>query len=504
MKAWCALSIELRAKGGAGSMSVRETVQVGDGDPGRGPGEAGADGGAQDAGDAGYAKTLKARHIGMIAIGGAIGTGLFLGVGGALQKAGPGLAFSYAVAGAFAFLVVRALGEMVVYRPSSGSFVSYAREFLGERGAFIAGWMYVLNWSTTGMADITAAALYVHYWSAFGSVPQWLLAFLALAVVLTVNLISVRMFGETEFWFAIIKVAAISAFLVVGVGLLITGHQVGGTTPGWQVISDNGGVFPRGIVACISILQSVVFAYAAVELVGITAGETAEPRRIVPRAVNSVMWRIAVFYVGSVVLLTMLLPWNSYSADQSPFVTVFSKLGVPAAGGVMNMVVLTAALSSLNSGLYSTGRILRSMAVAGSAPRFTSLMSRHHVPYGGILLTAGAAMLGVGLNAWLPGEAFEIVTNIAALGIICTWGTIMVCHLSFVRRARRGELERPEFRLWLSPVAELATLAFLLFVIVEMGLNGGSVGRWTVALIVPIVLGLVVGWRARGSGAAER
>lgn len=467
--------------------SIQQTVDV------AAPPDAGV-----DEGDAGYAKTLQPRHIGMIAIGGAIGTGLFLGAGASLQKAGPGLAVSYAVAGIFAFFVVRALGELVVHRPSSGSFVSYAREFLGETGAYVVGWMYVLNWSTTGMADITACALYVHYWQAFTSIPQWLLAFVALAVVLTVNLISVRMFGETEFWFAIIKVTAITAFLVVGVWLLIAGRPIGGETPGTHVIADNGGFFPKGIVACISILQSVVFAYAAVELVGITAGETAEPRRIVPKAVNSVMWRIAVFYVGSVVLLTLLLPWTDYSGSESPFVTVFSKLGMPAAGGIMNMVVLTAALSSLNSGLYSTGRILRSMAVAGSAPRFTGVMSRHQVPYGGILLTAGVALLGVGFNAWLPGQAFEIVTNVAALGIICTWGTIMICHLEFVRRARRGELERPAFRLFFSPVTELVTLAFLLFVIGEMGVNGGTIGRWTVALIVPIAGSLVFGWKARG------
>ena len=449
-----------------------------------------------DAGDEGYSKGLKPRHVSMIAIGGAIGTGLFLGSGGNLAKAGPSLALCYALCGVFAFFVVRALGELVLHRPSSGSFVSYSREFLGERGAFVAGWMYVMNWSVTGMADITAVALYVHYWGAFKGVPQWVLALIALSVVLTANLISVKLFGEMEFWFAIVKVAAIVGFLAVGLWLLGTRHQVGGYTPGWHLISDNGGIFPKGFTAAIVILQGVVFAYSGVEMVGVTAGETADPAKVVPRAVNSIMWRIAVFYIGSVVMLTLLLPWTSYSASQSPFVTVLSKIGVPDAGGVMNLVVLTAAMSSLNSGLYTTGRILRSMASAGSAPGFTAKMSRSQVPYGGILLTAGMALFGVGLNAWLPGQAFEVVVNIASLGVICAWSMIMICHLVFVRRSRSGGAPRPEFRLWASPWIELVTLAFLAGVIVLMGVDGGTIGRWTVALIVPIVACLLLGWRA--------
>ncbi|WP_042423186.1 amino acid permease [Streptacidiphilus anmyonensis] len=449
-----------------------------------------------DSGDAGYAKTLAPRHISMIAIGGAIGTGLFLGAGGNLAKAGPSLAISYAVAGVFAFFVVRALGELVLHRPSSGSFVSYAREFLGEKGAYIAGWMYVLNWSTTGMADITAVALYVHYWSAFSAVPQWVLALVALAVVLSVNLISVRLFGEMEFWFAIVKVAAIVLFLVVGIVLLATAHPIAGQTPGLHMISDNGGWFPRGVLQMIVVLQSVVFAYAAIEMVGVTAGETADPAKVVPRAINSISWRILVFYVGSIVMLVLLLPWTAYSAGESPFVTVFSKLGVPGIGGIMNAVVLTAAMSSLNSGLYSTGRILRSLAAASSAPAFTGRMSRTQVPYGGILLTATAALFGVALNAWLPGEAFEIVVNIASLGVISTWIMIMVCHALFVRRARAGHAERPAYRLGFSPWIELVTIAFLLFVVVEMGVSGGTVGRWTVLLILPIAAALTAGWYA--------
>ncbi|MGC9537221.1 amino acid permease [Streptomyces sp. UG1] len=448
-----------------------------------------------DAGDAGYSKDLKARHVNMIAIGGAIGTGLFLGAGGRLHDAGPALAIAYLVCGIFAFFVVRALGELVLYRPSSGSFVSYAREFLGEKGAYVAGWMYFLNWSTTGIADITAIALYTHYWSMFTSIPQWTLALIALAVVLAVNLISVKIFGEMEFWFAIIKVATLVGFMFVGVFLLATRHEVGGRTPGLSVITDNGGVFPHGLMPVVLVMQGVIFAYAALELVGVAAGETAQPEKVVPRAVNSIMWRVGLFYVGSVVLLALLLPGSVYSADQSPFVTVLSKIGVPAAGDVMNLVVLTAAMSSLNSGLYSTGRILRSMAMAGSAPRFTARMNRSQVPYGGILLTCAVCVLGVGLNYLVPGQAFEIVLNVASLGIISTWVIIMVCHLIFVRRARAGLVTRPSFRLPGSPVTEITTIAFLLACLAMMW-NDPEVGRKTLLLIPAIAVLLVGGWYA--------
>ncbi|MFF1813400.1 amino acid permease [Streptomyces sp. NPDC058251] len=459
-----------------------------------------------DAGDAGYSKDLKARHVNMIAIGGAIGTGLFLGAGGRLHNAGPALAIAYLVCGVFAFFVVRALGELVLYRPSSGSFVSYAREFLGEKGAYVAGWMYFLNWSTTGIADITAIALYTHYWSLFTDIPQWTLALIALAVVLAVNLISVKIFGEMEFWFAIIKVATLVGFMLVGIFLLATQHEVGGSTPGLSAITDHGGILPHGMMPVVLVMQGVIFAYAALELVGVAAGETAEPEKVVPRAVNSIMWRVGLFYVGSVVLLALLLPGSLYSADQSPFVTVLSKIGVPAAGDVMNLVVLTAAMSSLNSGLYSTGRILRSMAMAGSAPKFTARMNRSQVPYGGILLTCAVCVLGVVLNYLMPSQAFEIVLNVASLGIISTWVIIMICHLVFVRRAKEGLVTRPSFRLPGSPVTEIVTIAFLLAVLGLMW-NDPEVGRKTLLLIPVIGALLVGGWfaiRRRVSRAADQ
>ncbi|WP_431676458.1 amino acid permease [Kitasatospora sp. KL5] len=461
-----------------------------------------------DAGDAGYRKDLKSRHVNMIAIGGAIGTGLFLGAGGRMANAGPSLFIAYAVCGVFAFFVVRALGELVLYRPSSGAFVSYAREFMGEKGAYTAGWLYFLNWSTTAVADITAAATYAHFWAMFSSVPQWVLALIALAVVLAANLISVKYFGEMEFWFAIVKVAALIAFMLVGIFLVVTRHEVGGHTPGLATITDNGGIFPGGVMPMLLLVQGVVFAYASVELCGVAAGETEHPEKIMPKAINSIMWRVGLFYVGSVVLLALLLPYTAYSGEQSPFVTVFDKLGVPGAAGVMNLVVLTAALSSLNSGLYSTGRILRSMSVAGSAPKFTGVMNRGGVPYGGILLTAAFGVLGVVLNYVMPGEAFELVVNFASIGILGTWAMIMVCSLLFWRRAGDGRVTRPGYRLPWAPWTQIVTLGFLASVVVLMWLDGG-VGRTTVACLPLIAAALVGGWflvrgRVRATAEAHR
>ncbi|MEV8535074.1 amino acid permease [Streptomyces sp. NPDC051211] len=446
-----------------------------------------------DAGDEGYSKDLKSRHINMIAIGGAIGTGLFLGAGGRLAGAGPSLAIAYAVCGIFAFFVVRALGELVLYRPSSGAFVSYAREFMGEKGAYTAGWLYFLNWSTTTVADITAAATYAHFWAMFSDVPQWILALIALAVVLAANLISVKYFGEMEFWFSIVKVAALTIFMLVGIYLVATSHKIGDHTPGLSTITDNGGLFPAGMLPMLLVIQGVVFAYASVELCGVAAGETENPEKIMPKAINSIMWRVGIFYVGSVVLLALLLPYTAYSSKQSPFVTVFEQLGIPGAAGIMNLVVLTAALSSLNSGLYSTGRILRSMAMSGSAPKFTARMNKGKVPYGGVLFTAAFGIAGVALNKFMPGEAFEIVLNLASLGILGTWGMVMLCSLFFWRRAKAGLVERPAYRLPWAPYTQIVTLVFLASVLVLMWCDGG-VGRWTVCLVPLIGAALVVGW----------
>jgi len=443
--------------------------------------------------DTGYHKAMGNRHVQMIAIGGAIGTGLFLGAGGRLQAAGPALALIYLVCGIFSFFILRALGELVLHRPSSGSFVSYAREFLGEKAAYVAGWMYFVNWAMTGIVDITAVALYMHYWGAFGDVPQWVFALGALAIVGTMNMIGVKWFAEMEFWFALVKVLAIVIFLVVGVVFLGTGKPLDGNATGFHLVTDNGGLFPHGLLPALVLVQGVVFAFASIELVGTAAGECKDPETMLPKAINSVIWRIGLFYVGSVVLLVLLLPWNAYQAGQSPFVTFFSKLGVPYVGSIMNIVVLSAALSSLNSGLYSTGRILRSMAMGGSAPKFMAKMNGQQVPYAGILVTIAVYVIGVVLNYYVPSQVFEIVLNVASLGIIASWGFIVICQMRLRKAIKEGKADDVSFKLPGAPVTSWLTLLFLLSVLVLMAFDYPN-GTYTIAAIPVLAVILVLGW----------
>lgn len=442
--------------------------------------------------DEGYHKSLKPRQIQMIAIGGAIGTGLFMGAGSRLREAGPGLFLVYAFCGVFVFFILRALGELVLHRPSSGSFVSYAREFFGEKTAFVTGWLYFFNWAATAIVDVTAVALYVHYWGLFEVLPQWLIALIALGIVMTMNVISVKLFGEMEFWASIIKVAALMTFLVVGLIFLAGRFEINGESTGLSVITESGGLFPEGAMALFVVTSGVIFAYAAVELVGIAAGETENPEKVMPRAINSVIFRIAVFYVGSLALLALLLPYTTFRAGESPFVTFFSSIGVPAAGGVMNLVVLTAAMSSLNAGLYSTGRILRSMAMNGSAPAFTGVMNRNGVPFGGIALTGVLTLMGVVLNLFVPEEAFNIALDLSALGIISTWAMIMFCQIQLYRWDKMGLVTRPHFRLPFTPWTSYATLVFLAGVMVLMCVEN----IWNLVAIFVISPALVVGWFA--------
>ncbi|MEV0619975.1 amino acid permease [Nonomuraea sp. NPDC050404] len=434
--------------------------------------------------DEGYRPSLGNRQVQMIAIGGAIGVGLFLGAGGRLAAAGPALVLSYAAAGIAAFFVMRALGELVLYRPASGSFVEYAGEFIGPWAAFASGWMYWINWAATGIAELTAIATYIRYWAP--AFPEWLTALIALGFVLVVNLLSVRLFGELEFWFAMLKVLAITVFLVVGLVLVV--FAVGEAGP--HNLVTHGGFFPTGFPLVLMSLQSVVFAYASIELVGIAAGETARPHEVMPKAINGVVWRIAIFYVGSVVLLAMVLPWTAYRAGESPFVTVFSGLGLPWAADAMNLVVITAALSSCNSGLYATGRILRTMARKREAPHFTGTLSSRHVPIGGIVFTASMLLTGVALFYYLPERAFNIATAVASLGVVTTWGVLVYCQVRLRRTGHRSDFPMPG-----TPYTNWITLAFLALVVLLMPFADRD-QQVAFYLIPALAMGIALGWLA--------
>ncbi len=348
----------------------------------------------------------------------------------------------------------------------------------------------MLNWMTTGIAEITAVATYIHRWAP--GLPQWIPALASLLVVLSINLISVKAFGEFEFWAALLKVTALGAFLIIGTIMVLSGINVQGHPAAvsnlWQF---DGGFAPHGWLPMVLVMQGVVFAYASIELVGTAAGEAAEPQKVIPKAIRSVVYRIALFYIGSVLLFGMLLPYTAYKAGESPFVTVFGSLGYGWVADVMNFVVITAALSSCNSGLYSTGRVLRSLAAAGEAPRFTLLMSKHHVPYGGILLTASVYLLGVVLNYFLPGEAFEIALETAAVGIIWTWGSIFACQIALRRKINRGEVEATNFPMPGAPFTSWLGLAMLAGIVAIMFTDdfNRKVITWSSLYFVALAIG---------------
>ena len=456
--------------------------------------------------DRGYQQGLSARQIQMIAIGGAIGTGLFMGAGGALRTAGPSIIITYLLCGLAAYAILRALGELVVYRPSSGSFVSYAREFFGEKAAYASGWLYWMNWVMTAVVDVTAVALYMQFFGkyspVFTAIPQWVYTLVALLVVTALNLVSVKLFGEMEFWFSVIKVATLVGFLCIGIYMVIFGTPVEGQQVGFSLITDNGGIFPTGVLPGLIAIQGVIFAYAAIELIGTTAGETKDARKLIPRAVNTVLLRIGLFYIGSLVLLCLLLPFTAYKADESPFVTFFSSTGVEGTDVIMNLVVLTAAMSSLNAGMYSTGRILRSMAMAGSAPAFASKMTNQGVPYGGILITSGVSLLGVVLNAIVPEQAFAIVLNLASVGIVGSWAMIVMCQMKLVWLSKRGLATRPDYQLPGGIATGWVVLAFLFGVLVLMAFDN-PIGTWTIASLVLLIPVMIWGWYACRSRVAQ-
>ncbi|MDT7694247.1 MAG: L-asparagine permease [Pseudonocardiales bacterium] len=427
-----------------------------------------------DAEQVGYKQTLQSRHVQMIAIGGAIGTGLFLGSASRLHSTGPALLFSYAFVGVIAFFLMRALGELVLHRPTSGAFVSYMREFYGEKWAYVTGWMYWLNWALTGIAELSAVGLYIQYW--WPQMPTWATVLIALAVVLAINLMSARAFGEFEFWAAILKVGAIVIFLAVGLVVVIGGFSIGTHKAGFQNLWNNpGGFWPASgdytWYGPILVMSGVVFAYAAIEMVGVAAGEMANSEKEVPKAVNAVIYRIAIFYCGSILLLVSMLPTTEYKSGTSPFVTIFDRMGLPWISTLIQAVLIVAALSSLNSGLYSTGRVLRSLGMSKQAPKFTLKMSASGVPWAGIVMTSVVFVLGAALNALVP-DAFEIALEAAAIGVLFTWATIFLCQLRLRSLVNRGVIPASPFQMPGHPYTSIIGLVFLGLVLIGLAVSG--------------------------------
>ena len=427
----------------------------------------------------GLAEGLHSRHVRMIAVGGAIGVGLFLGSGAGIALAGPSLILAYAVVGAFIFIIMRALGELLLYRPVAGSFAEYAREFLGPAFGFVTGWGYWITWSLIGMTELTAVSLFMRFW--FPDLPQWVTVLTALVLLVLLNLARVGVFGEAEFWFASIKVVTIIGLIVIG--LVVTVFHVGpaGQSAGFEnlfalaVPGTEGGFFPYGVTGFLIGMQIAVFSYQGAELLGMAAAETQNRRTVLPKAINSVPFRIAIFYVGSLGVLMAVVHWTEFSGDTSPFVQALDRVGIPAAASIMNFVVITSALSSCSSGaLYSNARLLMKMSRDGIAPRRFGRVNRSHVPANGVFASAAVMLAAVVLNLIVPAQAFSFLLAICTLAALWTWGVIIVSLLAYRRRLARGEAGPSKFPLpggrWLAWL----TLAFLAGIVVIMAFDENS------------------------------
>ena len=410
----------------------------------------------------GLARSLKSRHIQLIALGGTIGVGLFLGSAGAIHKAGPGLLLSYAVGGIAIFFIMRALGELLTYRPVAGSFASYAEEFVGPFAGFVTGWSYWFMWVVTAMAELTAIGVYVRFWSP--DTPQWLPGLIALGLLYGTNMLAVRVYGELEFWFALLKVVTIVVLIVSGLAVIFFHIGALGQTASFANLWTHQGFLPGGILGVLLTLQIVMFAYQGVELIGVTAGEAENPEVNLPRATNSIIFRILLFYIGALAVIMALVPWDELDPNMSPFVMMFQKIGIPGAATIINIVVITAAASSCNGGIFSTGRMLYSLGLQGQAPRMFGRLSSQHVPAAGIHVSAAVMLIGTVLNYFVPKQVFTWVTSISLVGTLWVWIIIMVSHMKYRSAVNAGRVKGVPFRMPGWPVVNWAVIAFLLFV----------------------------------------
>lgn len=411
---------------------------------------------------------LKNRHVQLLAIGGAIGTGLFLGSGRSISLAGPSILFAYAITGTVCFFIMRALGELLLSNLNYHSFVDFVHDYLGNGSAFITGWTYWFCWISLAMADLTAAGLYIQYW--FPNIAQWVPSLIVLIVLLIMNLTTVKLFGEMEFWFALIKIVAILALIIIGTFMIIKGFSTDAGTSSFTNLWNNGGWLPNGIKGFVLSFQMVVFAFTGIELVGLTAGETENPEHVIPKAINNIPIRIIIFYIGALIVIMSIYPWNSINPDKSPFVQVFSAVGITAAASIVNFVVLTSAASACNSGIFSTSRMVYSLAKENNAPESMKKLTPNQVPSNAIIFSAAVIFISVILNYIMPEGVFVLITSISTFCFIFIWAIIVICHLRY-RKTNPELASRSKFKMPLYPIANYIILAFLIFVIGILALN---------------------------------
>ncbi|EPQ70291.1 D-serine/D-alanine/glycine transporter [Mycobacterium marinum str. Europe] len=408
---------------------------------------------------------LSNRHIQLIAIGGAIGTGLFMGSGRTISLAGPAVIVVYAVIGFFVFFVLRAMGELLLSNLNYKSFVDCAADLLGPAAGYFMGWSYWFAWIVAGIADLVAITGYSKFW--WPDVPTWAPALVTIAVMLSINMFGVSKFGETEFWFALIKVAAILCLITVGAILVITGFtSPDGDRAALANLWNDGGFFPTGFVGLASGFQIAFFAYIGVELVGAAAAEAADPSRTLPRAINAVPLRVAIFYIGALLAILSVVPWRRFASGESPFVTMFALAGLAAAASVVNFVVITSAASSANSGVFSTGRMLYGLADEGSAPGIFGRLNRRGVPAPALILTAALLLSAIPL-LYAGGSvigAFTLITTISSLLFMFVWTMIVISYLVYRRRHAQRHADSA-YKMPGGVVMCWAILGFFVFVI---------------------------------------
>ncbi|MFD4140767.1 MULTISPECIES: amino acid permease [unclassified Streptomyces] len=436
---------------------------------------------------------LKNRHLSMIAIGGVIGAGLFVGSSGGIAKAGPAILVSYALVGVLVVFVMRMLGEMAAASPNSGSFSAYADRALGRWAGFSIGWLYWFFWVVVLAVEATAGAVILEGW--MPAVPQWAWALIVMVVLTVTNLASVSSYGEFEFWFAGIKVVAIGAFVIIGL-LAVFGVLPGSDNPGagFAHLTDAGGFLPNGAGAILTGVLMVVFSFMGSEIVTLAAGESEDPRRAVTKATNSVIWRIAVFYLGSIFVVLTLLPWNDASiVEKGSYVAALDSIGIPHAGQIMNVIVLTAVLSCLNSGLYTASRMAFSLGQRGDAPKAFAKVNAKGVPTWAILGSVVFGFVAVYFNYAFKDTVFLFLLNSSGAVALFVWLVICFTQLRMRGILMREAPEKVTVKMWLFPYLTWATAGMIVFVLGYMLFDDAN--RWVVllsTLVAAVVLAIGV------------